>query len=175
HGLRPQQHPQHGADRFLLGFGELVAELAGHAPPRWRKCSARGGMSGAGRSLAPYHQVLAQVYKYDQLNRLKQAQGVEGLTAAANSWEGVTDAVADRYKSAYTYDANGNILTAERHDETGQQYDDFAYQYHDPGGLLAQNRLYDLYDAATHTTGADIVAPAGTFDNSTTGVNQKNN
>src|SRR5690606_21611178 len=40
---------------------------------------------------------------------------------------------------------------------------------------LLQNRLYDLYDAATHTTGADIVAPAGTFDNSSTGVNQNNN
>ncbi|MEO7080944.1 MAG: hypothetical protein ABIY71_05420, partial [Flavobacteriales bacterium] len=120
-------------------------------------------------------QVLAQVYTYDQLNRLKQAQGVEGLTVASNSWEGVTDAVADRYKSAYDYDANGNIETAQRHDENGQQYDDFAYQYHTAGGQLLQNRLYDLYDGATHTTGADIVAPSGTFDNSTTGVNQNNN
>ncbi|MGB3868730.1 MAG: hypothetical protein WA937_04625, partial [Flavobacteriales bacterium] len=71
--------------------------------------------------------------------------------------------------------ANGNIKTAQRHDENGLQYDDFAYQYHTAGGQLLQNRLYDLYDGATHTTGADIVAPAGTFDNNTTGVNQNNN
>lgn len=131
------------------------------------------GWSGPGEQ----GQVLAQVYRYDQLNRLKKAQGVEGLTVAANSWEGVTDAVADRYKSTYTYDANGNILTAERHDETGQQYDDFGYHYQTEGGDLLRNRLYELYDEATATTGGDIAhhPDAGNFDNTSTGVNLNNN
>ena len=71
----------------------------------------------------------------------KQAQGVEGLTSA-NTWNGVTDAVADRYKSQYEYDANGNIETVEHFDETGTQYDDLKYNYEKNGTQLLCNRLY---------------------------------
>jgi len=93
-------------------------------------------------------QVLAQVYKYDQLNRLKQAQGVEGLTAT-NTWDGVTDATADRYKSEYTYDANGNIETVARHDGDGNMYDAMNYGYHtDALGRKLRNRPYNIQDLA---------------------------
>lgn len=93
-------------------------------------------------------QVLAQVYRYDQLNRLKQAQGVQGLTSA-NTWDGVTDAVADRYKSEYTYDANGNIETVARHDRGGHLYDAMNYGYHtDAHGRKLRNRPYNIQDLA---------------------------
>ncbi|MFN6115899.1 MAG: hypothetical protein ACK46C_08455, partial [Flavobacteriales bacterium] len=55
-------------------------------------------------------QVLAQVYTYDQLNRLKKARGVVGLTNT-NTWIGVTDGATNRYRSQYEYDANGNIIS----------------------------------------------------------------
>ncbi|MCL4281850.1 MAG: hypothetical protein KJZ58_06270 [Flavobacteriales bacterium] len=36
---------------------------------------------------------------------------------------GRLDPVADRYRSGYTYDANGNIQTVIRHDADGHPYD----------------------------------------------------
>ena len=47
-----------------------------------------GGWSGTGQSA----QVLAQVYRYDQLNRLKRSQGVTGITAT-NTGHGIGDVV----------------------------------------------------------------------------------
>ena len=112
-------------------------------------------------------QVLAQVYQYDQLNRLKQARGVEGL-ATNNRWQPVTDTEADRYRSTYTYDANGNITAAERWDRDGNPYDDFSYKYAERGGKLHSNRLYQLNDLADATntfvneaTGAKDIAYTG--------------
>lgn len=118
-------------------------------------------------------QVLAQVYKYDQLNRLKQAQGVEGLTSA-NTWDGITDAVADRYKSQYTYDANGNIETVARFDETGTQYDNLQYHYEKNGAQLLRNRLYHLNETIDGGYG-DIGIDASTFHAAHADVNALNN
>ncbi len=74
----------------------------------------------------------------------KQAQGVEGLTTA-NTWDGITDAVADRYKSEYTYDANGNIEIMARHDGDGHLYDAMNYGYHtDAYGRKLRNRPYTI-------------------------------
>jgi RHS repeat-associated protein len=102
-------------------------------------------------------QVLAQVFRYDQLHRLKEARGIEGLTGA-NTWNGVVDATANRYKSAYAYDANGNIRTADRWDQTGTTpYDALTYKYNgsDPNAGVektTRNRLYELYDGGTDLT-----------------------
>lgn len=93
-------------------------------------------------------QVLAMVYQYDQLNRLKQAKGVTGITTG-NTWDAITDATANRYKSEYAYDANGNIMAAERYDQDGNQYDGLEYRYHvDGNGNKVRNRLYQLLDLA---------------------------
>jgi RHS repeat-associated protein len=89
---------------------------------------------------------------------------------------GVVDAVANRYRSEYTYDANGNIETLERYDADGTgHYDSFAYHYHTNGGRKQQNRLYELIDDAPMSTGSDIVTTATGFDNSSNGVNVNNN
>ncbi len=118
-------------------------------------------------------QVLAQVYKYDQLNRLKQAQGVTGLTAA-NTWDGITDPVADRYKSKYTYDANGNIETVKRFDDAGTQYDNLEYHYEKTGTDLLRNRLYHLNESINGGYG-DIGIDASPFHGAHADVNLLNN
>jgi RHS repeat-associated protein len=83
---------------------------------------------------------------------------------------------ANRYRSAYTYDANGNIETVERYDADGTgHYDSFAYHYHTNGGRKQQNRLYELIDDAPMSTGSDIVTTATGFDNTSNGVNVNNN
>jgi hypothetical protein len=123
-------------------------------------------------------QVLAMVYRYDQLNRLRKARGVIGL-ASTNTWHGVADSGPNednRYRSEYTFDANGNIETVQRYDGAGTgHYDSFAYHYHTSGGRKQQNRLYELIDAATMNTGSDIVTTATGFDNTPNGVNANNN
>ncbi|MBL7946214.1 MAG: hypothetical protein JNN32_09095 [Flavobacteriales bacterium] len=96
-------------------------------------------------------QILGWRFKYDQLNRLREANTRKGLNAA-NDWTdvGVVDAL---HKSQYTYDANGNILTAQRWDQNGDLFDDLAYRYSrsepngNPTGKLWRNRLYHLKDA----------------------------
>jgi RHS repeat-associated protein len=85
-------------------------------------------------------------------------------------------AQANRYRSEYTYDANGNIESVERYDADGTgHYDSFAYHYHTIGGRKQQNRLYELIDDATMSTGSDIVTIATGFDNTSNGVNVNNN
>ncbi|MBL7980781.1 MAG: hypothetical protein JNL52_03125, partial [Flavobacteriales bacterium] len=93
-------------------------------------------------------QVLAMVYRYDQLNRLRTARGVIGL-GSTNTWNTVADAATNRYRSEYTYDANGNIETAQRWNATGAaRYDSLHYHYHDASGRRLRNRLYHLQDLA---------------------------
>jgi hypothetical protein len=83
---------------------------------------------------------------------------------------------ANRYRSEYTYDANGNIESVERYDADGTgHYDSFAYHYHTIDGRKQQNRLYELIDDAPMSTGSDIVTIATGFDNTSNGVNVNNN
>ena len=47
-----------------------------------------------------------------------------------NHWQDVDDdADPDRYKSEYTYDANGNIERTERWSGEAVKYDDMTYRY----------------------------------------------
>lgn len=118
-----------------------------------------GNIAHTVNSLAPFTgytgttgeigQPLAMVYKYDQLNRLRQARGYTGLTTG-NSWLSATDPVTDRYFSEYTYDANGNIETTDRKDEAGQAYDQMEYAYHDEGTGRQRNRLYHIKENNGH-------------------------
>lgn len=100
---------------------------------------------GGWTSGAQTGQALAQVYRYDQLNRLKVARGYDGLTTA-NDWASATPSAADLYKSMYAYDANGNITQAKRYDQDGALYDSLYYHYQNTGGELTRNRLYQLRD-----------------------------
>ncbi|MEO8588693.1 MAG: DUF5675 family protein [Flavobacteriales bacterium] len=87
---------------------------------------------------------LAMVYQYDQLNRLRRAQGYAGLLAD-NKWEGAADPVTMPHDvSTYDYDANGNITLAKRWNDVGAQVDNMEYYYHYEGGELQRNRLYHI-------------------------------
>jgi RHS repeat-associated protein len=84
-----------------------------------------------------------QQYSYDQLNR---------ITASA------TPAAGNAYKTAYSYDANGNIKTLSRYDATGK-FDELSYNYETKaaGYQRTTNKLRWVDDAApVSVTSADI-------------------
>ncbi|MFT3884720.1 MAG: hypothetical protein QM724_04610 [Flavobacteriales bacterium] len=125
---------------------------------------------------------LAQVYEYDQLNRLQNSRGLQdygGMMNYYNTWDGYDESyLTDRYRSLYRYDANGNIDTAARFDTYGSLYDGLLYRYHSNGGYRVSNRLYDLDDVADpgdYFGENDLPYRVGTFDNTSGGVNANNN
>ena len=61
--------------------------------------------------------VWTQQFEYDQLNRIKASASL-GL------------AHADAFRTSYSYDANGNILSLHRYNGQGQAFDALAYHYH---------------------------------------------
>jgi RHS repeat-associated protein len=78
-----------------------------------------------------------------------------GLDDATNDWTTLptpTGPDAEKYRSSYTYDANGNIRTADRWDQAGAPYDALAYGYKEAtGAKLLRNRLYQVDDLADPT------------------------
>jgi hypothetical protein len=94
---------------------------------------------------------LGMAYKYDQLNRLKQAKGFTQYTPSTNSWSASSGA-AGEHNNFFTFDANGNILTQQRY-EGSTLVDNLTYQYatNSTGDLLS-NRLYSVDDAVTNTS-----------------------
>lgn len=161
------------SDRPFAPMGTMGSLAAGHRP------LYNGNIAHTTNTLAPFGgypnsavapgQVLAMVYTYDQLNRLRQAQGVTGL-GTGNSWDGVTEPTSDLYKSAYSYDANGNILGAERYDQHGARYDEFQYHYQrDGAGRPLRNRLYQLNDLADEDNERVNAIPDGSEDIAWTG------
>ncbi len=97
-------------------------------------------------------QVLAQIYHYDQLNRLKEMRARTGLDAN-NDWGTLadpTDPVAKKYMSKYWYYADGDIKGASRWDQDGERYDELYYDYQKDGSdNQMRHRLYQLSDAQT--------------------------
>lgn len=92
-------------------------------------------------------QVLGMAYRYDQLNRLKRANGFQD-PGTDNDWTTAATTHANLYHSNYAYDANGNITKANRYDQSGSRYDSLDYFYHDMAAGRMQNRLYQLKDLA---------------------------
>lgn len=59
--------------------------------------------------------------------------------------------------NVFSYDANGNIETQVRHDNSGIQIDNLTYLYHDVGGKRKRNRLYHVNDAVSEGTYSDDI------------------
>jgi RHS repeat-associated protein len=134
-------------------------------------------------------QVLAMVYSYDQLNRLKKAHGFDGLTTS-NDWVNASSSSATLYNSEYAYDANGNIETATRTDQFGELYDQLDYDYQHAQGSTdkVRNRLYHLTDLVDDSP-SDVVnqvddgfedlpyqpTPGTDLDNALSTINTANN
>lgn len=87
----------------------------------------KGGMQAA----------FVKQFTYDQLNRIKTGKVID---VASNN----------AFATAYSYDANGNILTLERSNGAGKMFDQLAYTYHnvDKGYLKNTNKLRYVNDAA---------------------------
>jgi RHS repeat-associated protein len=86
-------------------------------------------------------------YKYDQLNRVKDVNAYDANFVVPNNAWGANSSIPNLYKNAFTYDANGNIMTQDRFDQNGAQFDEFQYQYElDANNDLRKNRLYHVND-----------------------------
>jgi RHS repeat-associated protein len=97
-------------------------------------------------------------YRYDQLNRIKNAQSYNNLVG--NTWgSSAVTAFTDNYKENFTYDMNGNIKKAIRYNESAVLIDDldYGYKYDATGADLAYNKLYYVKDdPSLPTTGNDF-------------------
>jgi RHS repeat-associated protein len=95
----------------------------------------------------------ADLYRYDVLNRIKESASVKQTAANSTSWGSYVSGNNDGYRSAYKYDANGNILKLERFDESGTSMDNITYTYDDAAGMPAhyKNRLMSVNDGVAQT------------------------
>lgn len=93
-----------------------------------------------------------QAYCYDQLGRLRSAQAFEITNlGATNSWSAA--ASTEAYKSTYTYDLNGNLLSLVRRDAAGNEFDNLSYHYDkNSADRLLNNRLRYITDTRGFNT-----------------------
>lgn len=92
---------------------------------------------------------LQRSYKYDQLNRLKNAE----YASVTNDLNHTVAAMANAaFKNSYVYDADGNIKTLLRKDATGTTIDQLTYNYPNP----QKNRLGHVADASANGPGMDL-------------------
>ncbi|WP_139112906.1 glycosyl hydrolase 108 family protein [Mucilaginibacter sp. PPCGB 2223] len=104
------------------------------------------------------------VYGYDQLNRLKRSNAFTGLDSASNAWTPVS---TTNYHEEFTYDANGNILSAYRNGNSGAADDMDKLHYHytstlDANGKITDNRLRSVSDDITSTYTNDLKTQSDT-------------
>jgi hypothetical protein len=105
---------------------------------------------------------VARVYKYDQLQRLKEAQTYTAANQVANnSWTGAV--TTNAHFSSYSYDLNGNITNFNRRNDAGNWIDQLAHGYNMSGTELVENRLYHLDDAVVSGTFTDDVDDMGSL------------
>ena len=114
---------------------------------------------------------LGNAYKYDQLNRLKQALSFTNLNMGTNEWGSGQAAI---YRNTFLYDANGNILNQNRSDENGAIIDSLTYKYHQlSNGKTIRNRLYHVDDYVNPNAYSDDIDDMGVFS-SGAGINSNN-
>ncbi|MGQ3012584.1 MAG: hypothetical protein ACT6QS_02660 [Flavobacteriales bacterium] len=82
---------------------------------------------------------LLQVFAYDQLNRIKGSHTYiqNNYQATITPWNPAAPET-DMFRTAYTYDHDGNIKTLDRYNKAGQQFDEFVYTYDNGKNQLLQ-------------------------------------
>jgi len=109
---------------------------------------------------------LGNAYKYDQLNRIKKSVSYTNIDLIGNLWQSSGQTIANMYGNTFSYDANGNILTQNRSDENGQEFEALNYKYRTLAGNLRQNRLYHVNDNISYTSlKTDDIDDQGHFAN----------
>jgi photosystem II stability/assembly factor-like uncharacterized protein len=123
--------------------------------------------------------LLAQLntYKYDQLNRLNWSRSYSDFNSVTNAFG---SSPTYKYQNEFTYDANGNILTQIKKDQTNTSIDGLTYNYHkDANGKMVSNRLYHVNDAIASNVNTSDIDDQGTFtpanSNSSNLINSSNN
>jgi RHS repeat-associated protein len=147
------------ADRFYANAG-TVAEVAASA--NWLYNGNITSMATTIKDPTAPSVALPQLmaYKYDQLNRLVNANSYAGITSG-NDW---VSTASNNYKNYFVYDANGNIERQKRRDASGATIDSLTYRYHTNGlGKKLSNRLYHVQDAVTTSGLYDDIEDQGTF------------
>ncbi|SFH37188.1 RHS repeat-associated core domain-containing protein [Pedobacter insulae] len=97
-------------------------------------------MVQAVRPLMTANQPMANIYRYDQLNRITEMTTKTDVNVAGNIWEGIADIESD-YMNTFSYDPNGNIKTQVRYGAGTSKIDELTYSYY-PG----TNRLKRVND-----------------------------
>nr|MBK9652964.1 RHS repeat-associated core domain-containing protein [Bacteroidota bacterium] len=115
---------------------------------------------------------MANAYKYDQLNRIAQSNSFTNFDATSNNWTNI-GAIANMYKTSYTYDANGNIKNLQRYNAAGVKFDDMTYKYDEQNGNLISNKLYHVNDAIASGIHTADIDDEGTYN--TTNVTTASN
>lgn len=125
-------------------------------------------------SSPPDAKPMGNAYQYDQLNRLISSQSFDNFDLVNNTW-GTGGNTASELYTDYTYDGNGNILTLNRYDMFGTQFDELHYDYFNDNGHILSNRLYHYSDNISGSLHNDLDNTATSFDNTAVNVNTSNN
>jgi len=105
--------------------------------------------------------IQGNVYRYDQLNRLKVAQTYT-LSTGTNTWASNTE----KYKESFAYDANGNITSLQRNGTSPLLMDNLTYTYTVVDGHKVNNRLLNVTDGVAKAAYAnDIDDQPGFIEN----------
>lgn len=117
--------------------------------------------------------LMLNAYQYDQLNRLIESRSYEtGL--ASNLWNPLS--YGNSYYNVFTYNADGNILSQQRHKRDGTQIEDLTYRYQrNNDGDIIRNRLYHVNDAVASTVDDSDIDDMGLFDDDYLLINTNNN
>lgn len=97
---------------------------------------------------------LGNAYKYDQLNRLKEARSFNNIDLSGNIWH---SGGTEMYYNAFTYDANGNIQTQYRADENNLSIDELTYNYETGYNSAPRNRLSYVSDVSNNTFANELI------------------
>ncbi len=85
---------------------------------------------------------LLKWFRYDKLNRIKQ------MRTATHSYDATGwNPLSDNFSTEYTYDWNGNLLSLQRKDETGDLMHNIRYNYTD----TTKNRLSGISATGLHS------------------------
>lgn len=116
---------------------------------------------------------MLNAHKYDQLNRLIESRSYEsGL--ASNAWNPLS--YGNSYFNAFTYNADGNILTQKRHKRDGTKIEDLTYKYQrNTEGKFIRNRLYHINDAVDSLIDNTDIDDMGQFEDDHLLINTDNN
>jgi RHS repeat-associated protein len=96
---------------------------------------------------------LGSAYRYDQLNRITRAEYYSNIDVANNQWQ-TTGSMLQAYRNTFTYDANGNILTQNRHGHgTTPNMDSMTYHYQ--SGTNKLTYVDDVVSSSNYTDDID--------------------